>query len=749
MKRSCRFGLAVLLATGWLVVLEPGLAQLRLSAPVIFAPTVVSNAISPRSLRFELSGAASNQAYCVVFSPALNAPAGEWTPFATGAVGQVTFDIPLPADAAGFFRAVALTDYPPASAGPGGLPFRNLGNFSAEQAQDYALTHGPAYASPAAETRSFAGVFVPATNGARLSVHSDDGSTVRINGQDVLGKLGVPTTLTNLNSYDELGFAFTNGGEYHVEIDYKSNEHSPGDIDGVTLYAWNGGGSVRQGPIIRGPTIVCVGETVALSVEGGRPSYAWASGNPAVAAVSGSGVVTAVAAGGVTVTVTDADGRSDSHPVTVLAPAVSPARFEVCLGATNSFSVTNAPCANPVSWTPAGVVSPDTFRNEVKFTAPGANIFVTALYCGCAARATGVVVAAAGLTASEQWVCAGVPVVLTASTTPPGYEHLLAWEGEGLNGSGARRTNVFVTPGLKTIRVTCGDSSASVSLQVERVEITPRAVTLLAGGAPAAFAMTNSMAFPNWRVQPSVPGGATASPPSGNGTTVTPGNVGTNYVLHAFLDGPSGVCSDTAAVQVVSVSFATNRVYACDGAGARVGVNVEPPEFLGAIVFDTVTNTATVRGWMPWPACCWRPAARTWRCPRSGPVTPLCACASANGRCSARKSRSCAWPIRPSRGSSRGASFATSGSRSSRRTPRFCTGPPTSPSRSAAAAAPTSPWRAGPTASRSSRRNCPPAWSAPARKSPPWPSRWACPRSPSAWARRPKSPSPSFPRTRK
>jgi len=90
---------ALILAIGF--AFTPALcAQLKLSAPV---PTASNR------LQLSLSGASANAAY--VIAQATNQL--NWTPVATGAVGQVTFTLPRPGSAAVFFRASQIA-LPPA-----------------------------------------------------------------------------------------------------------------------------------------------------------------------------------------------------------------------------------------------------------------------------------------------------------------------------------------------------------------------------------------------------------------------------------------------------------------------------------------------------------------------------------------------------------------------------------------------------------------------------------------------------------
>ncbi len=70
-------------------------------------------------------------------------------------------------------------------------------------------------------------------------------------------------------------------------------------------------------------SVIRVGDTLALSVSGGRPPYVWRSSDPQVATVDAQGVVTGVAVGGVVVTATDADGNSGhSSVISVIAPVL-------------------------------------------------------------------------------------------------------------------------------------------------------------------------------------------------------------------------------------------------------------------------------------------------------------------------------------------------------------------------------------------------------------------------------------------
>jgi len=70
-------------------------------------------------------------------------------------------------------------------------------------------------------------------------------------------------------------------------------------------------------------SVIRVGDTLSLSVSGGRAPYTWRSSDTQVATVDAQGVVTGVGVGGVVITATDADGNSGhSSVISVTAPVI-------------------------------------------------------------------------------------------------------------------------------------------------------------------------------------------------------------------------------------------------------------------------------------------------------------------------------------------------------------------------------------------------------------------------------------------
>ena len=87
-----------------------------------------------------------------------------------------------------------------------------------------------------------------------------------------------------------------NVGQFPIEL----------DRDGVTLYAYNGGGGVSTGPMFRASNAVCVGSAITLTADCGTPAYQWSVSDTNIAmlsALSGSTtVVTGKQSGTVTIT---------------------------------------------------------------------------------------------------------------------------------------------------------------------------------------------------------------------------------------------------------------------------------------------------------------------------------------------------------------------------------------------------------------------------------------------------------------
>ena len=115
---------------------------------------------------------------------------------------------------------------------------------AAGQANDQA---GPKYPSVAVEQRTFTGLFTPASATTQLAIFSDDGCDVSVDGTKIHTRLSVGQALPDLGQSFHLvtpSQPWEPGRAYLVRVDY-SNTIYQGltDIDGATLFAFNGGGT--------------------------------------------------------------------------------------------------------------------------------------------------------------------------------------------------------------------------------------------------------------------------------------------------------------------------------------------------------------------------------------------------------------------------------------------------------------------------------------------------------------------------
>lgn len=102
----------------------------------------------------------------------------------------------------------------------------------------------PRYRSRAAgELTYFTGPFVPDSADTKLAIFSDDGCTVKIDGNAVHSRSGQGQHLPDLNqSFHVIDFTFEAGRTYTLMVEY-TNTIYPGDwdVDGCTLFAFGGG----------------------------------------------------------------------------------------------------------------------------------------------------------------------------------------------------------------------------------------------------------------------------------------------------------------------------------------------------------------------------------------------------------------------------------------------------------------------------------------------------------------------------
>ena len=99
------------------------------------------------------------------------------------------------------------------------------------------------------EAVTFEGVFIPASDSAKLAFFSDDGVSVFINTEaSSLTQLGEGQPLPDLDkSFHVLSATLKKGVPYCLKILYKNVKYTgAGDVDGVTMFAFNGGGAVKE-----------------------------------------------------------------------------------------------------------------------------------------------------------------------------------------------------------------------------------------------------------------------------------------------------------------------------------------------------------------------------------------------------------------------------------------------------------------------------------------------------------------------
>ena len=483
------------------------------------------------------------------------------------------------------------------AAAPLALPFSNASaatNFNSLWQQITNAGFPTAYTcTQSNDYRKFRGAFSAHSAASLIGAHSDDGCRVTVSGMGgtaVLDFWGENTHLQNSSALRLLSYAFATGVEYCVEIEYTNHLHEANDLDGVTLYAYKGGGSVRDGIAVWGTDFMCKGGSTTLYACG-DPIFTWYSSDSSIATVSGSGssvTVQGVANGTTTINAIDANGKTGSRQVTVVKPGISPDYVVTCQGVTNALVVTNAQVTGGVTWTPGGNPSPDTRTNFYAFSTGGLKE-ITATWNGCSATAFVIVVKAGSLGASADNLCNAGQVTYTGATIPAGLESMLTWSGEGLTGSGASRTNTYSTPGIKTVTVSCGTSVVTNTVTVHKVDITNTTVYGLAGSpTPVTFGLSADSVGPfTWQAS----GGSSVSGSSGHSASVLPGSTPGAHTITAFAT-PLPECNDTSTLQVVQVTFSANPVAMCKGDTNSVSFTVNPPEALALLSFDTVTNTS-------------------------------------------------------------------------------------------------------------------------------------------------------------
>ncbi len=105
------------------------------------------------------------------------------------------------------------------------------------------------YKSTKEEQQNFQGFFIPASNTTKLAVLSDDGVTIDIdnvitNVQNAGKGQHGPSLAESLHTLD---YTFKAGQVYRINIAYTNTIYSgDGDLDGMTLFAYDGGGRVQE-----------------------------------------------------------------------------------------------------------------------------------------------------------------------------------------------------------------------------------------------------------------------------------------------------------------------------------------------------------------------------------------------------------------------------------------------------------------------------------------------------------------------
>lgn len=472
------------------------------------------------------------------------------------------------------------------------LPFTNAPSILSEDSLWQQITNGgypTLYAGTTNDSKTFRGVFRTTNSNVRLALHSDDGSTVTVDGQPTgVSDLGTDTHLKERGSLKTLTTTFVPDQEYCVQIEYSNQALTTNDQDGVTLYAYNGGGTASNGPRVAGPDAVCVGVTTNLVADCGTAPYSWSNSSPAVLNLTSSGGITGLSNGTATVTVRDAESNATARTIFVVKPGISPGSLTTCVGVTNTFLLTNSAGTGIVTWSQSGLLTGNGRTNSLALTNAGTNT-LTASYAGCSVLATVIVVAVSSLLPVTTNFCGSGTVVYTNQTTPAGFSQYVNWGGEGLFGTGASRTNSYSGLGPHIVSNWCGTSVKYSTVTVYRIDIAQTSATMLADAtAPMMFNLTNSFGTATWQISP---GGGPSVSGSGDTVTVSPGSTAGAYTLTACASELSSCC-DTATIQVVKVTFATSLVAFCEGTNASVAMTVASSNFLSSLTFDTVTNVA-------------------------------------------------------------------------------------------------------------------------------------------------------------
>ena len=154
---------------------------------------------------------------------------------------------------------------------------------------------GPKYPSVVVEQRTFTGLFTPASAMTQLAIFSDDGCDITVDGTKIHSRLNQGQALPDLGQSFHLVTPpqpWVAGQSYVLRVDY-SNTFYQGltDIDGATLFAFGGGGSVEYAKVDRvivngsspedpGPALLCPGSSITLRALPTPSMATFAAGSP-------------------------------------------------------------------------------------------------------------------------------------------------------------------------------------------------------------------------------------------------------------------------------------------------------------------------------------------------------------------------------------------------------------------------------------------------------------------------------------
>ena len=139
------------------------------------------------------------------------------------------------------------------------------------------MSAAPFYKSNGEETRFYEGYFKAATSTSKLALLSDDGTSVWIDGQQVLSRAGTTQGFEGEGTHQKNGVTWQNGFDatfyplaktfeaghiYHLKLQYTNTIHTNDvDVDGLSLWAYDGGGEIVS-PTLElkaDPTDICAG----------------------------------------------------------------------------------------------------------------------------------------------------------------------------------------------------------------------------------------------------------------------------------------------------------------------------------------------------------------------------------------------------------------------------------------------------------------------------------------------------------